>query len=401
MESQALRLRHRNRIMQTPLAWKNLTSSPSKCLLAATGVGFAVVLMFMQIGFRNALLDSNVQIFQLFDADLIIISRARYNVSTEQRFPRYLLEQARAQSGVLSTGSVYVERGTASIQVEGQRARPIRVIAMQLAKEFFAAPELFQGLSDADKENAVLVDRRSKREYGFETSEEALAKQHVELNQKEVSIVGQFTLGTDFAHDGTILMSERMLPRFFPWRGRPSSPLDVIDIGLLKVDKNTDFVELRERIQALAPKQIQVFLTQDLINQELRFWSRSTPIGIIFGIGTIMGLVVGAIICYQIQFTDISEHMPEFATLKAMGYRPSYFWGLILCQSLYLACLGFLPGAIVSWGLYWLLAELSGLVMRMTFERFVSVWLLTVVMCVISGVLAIRKLFRADPASLF
>jgi putative ABC transport system permease protein len=387
--------------MQTPLAWKNLTSSPSKCLLAATGVGFAVVLMFMQIGFRNALLDSNVQIFQLFKADLVVISRARYNVSTEQRFPRYLIEQAMAQTGVRASCSVYVERGTASIQVEGERARPIRVIAMQLASDFFAEPELFQRLEDADRRNAALVDRRSKSEYGFGTTSETLKLQHVELNKKEVSLIGQFTLGTDFAHDGTILMSERMLPTFFPWRGRTGNPLDVIDIGLLQAQNGADLLELRDRIQALAPKQIQVYLTQDLIRQELLFWSRSTPIGIIFGIGTIMGLVVGAIICYQIQFTDISEHMPEFATLKAMGYRPRYFWSLILCQSLYLACLGFVPGGLVSWGLYWLLAEASGLIMRMTFERVGFVWALTVVMCVVSGALAIRKLFRADPASLF
>ena len=92
-------------------------------------------------------------------------------------------------------------------------------------------------------------------------------------------------------------MSERMLPTYFPWRSRSGNPLDVIDIGLLQANEGANLIELRDRIQALAPKQIQVYLTQDLINQELRFWSRSTPIGIIFGIGTIMGLV--ALPCLQ------------------------------------------------------------------------------------------------------
>ena len=114
-----------------------------------------------------------------------------------------------------------------------------------------------------------------------------------------------------------------------------------------------------------------------------------------------MGLVVGAIICYQIQFTDITDHMPEFATLKAMGYGPRYFWGVILCQSLYLACLGFVPGMAVSAGLYWVLSQSSGLLMMMTLPRILLVWCLTVVMCIISGALAIRKLFGTDPASLF
>lgn len=387
--------------MQTPLAWKNLTSSPSKCALASTGVGFAVVLMFMQIGFRNALLDSNVQIFQLFKADLIMISRARYNFSTEQRFDSKLLKQAAAQADVTNINRLYIERGTASVQVAGQRARPIRVVAMQLSKEFFQDPDLAEQLMIADQQSSGLLDRRSKREYGFAESAELLAQQHIELNGRQLSLAGLFTLGTDFAHDGTILISPRLLPQYFPWRNRHGPPLEVLDIGLIQARAGVDHRALRDRLRLLAPRQIEVHLTQDLRQRELRFWSRSTPIGVIFGIGTFMGLVVGAIICYQIQFTDISEHMPEFATLKAMGYRPAYFWSVILCQSLYLACLGFIPGLVISAGLYWTLAEFSGLVMQMTPRWAAAVWGLTVAMCVVSGVLAIRKLFGADPASLF
>ncbi len=113
-------------------------------------------------------------------------------------------------------------------------------------------------------------------------------------------------------------------------------------------------------LAALNPEEITVYRKSDFVAREVRFWSRNTPIGIIFGIGTIMGLIVGAIICYQIQFTDISENMPELATLKAMGYGNGYFWGLVLCQSFYLACIGFLPGLIISWSLYDLLAAASG-----------------------------------------
>jgi putative ABC transport system permease protein len=162
-----------------------------------------------------------------------------------------------------------------------------------------------------------------------------------------------------------------------------------------------DLNRLAERIEQLAPAVIDVKPTSYFIAREKDFWANNTPIGKIFMIGTIMGLVVGAIICYQIQFTDISEHMPEFATLKAMGYGPLYFWSVILCQSFYLACLGFVPGIIVAQGLYAVLAETSGLVMSMNLERIALVWGLTLVMCVVSGVLAIRKLFSTDPASLF
>jgi putative ABC transport system permease protein len=393
--------------MRTPLAWKNLTSSFSKCALAATGVGFAVVLMFMQIGFRNALIDNNVQIFSLFDTEVLsvtMVSRARYNISTEQRFPRSLLEQARTFPGVIGSCAVSVERGTASVKVEGFPARPIRVIGVELGEPgIFRDPLLAQRLQDVDRRNAALVDMRSKSEIGFATTETDLRNQSIELNNRRVSVLGQFRLGTDFGNDGTLLMSQRLHSDYFPWRSQTRSPMDVVDIGLLRVESRSlaELDALADRIERLAPASLDVRRTQEFVNREKQFWAGATPIGKIFMIGTLMGLIVGAIICYQIQFTDISEHMPEFATLKAMGYGTRYFWSIVLCQSLYLACLGFVPGLLVSLGLYALLAESSGLVMSMTWDRILLVWGLTVAMCIVSGALAIRKLFGTDPASLF
>lgn len=391
--------------MRTALAWKNLTSSFSKCALAATGVGFAVVLMFMQIGFRNALIDNNVQIFTLFDtqtANLAIVSRARYNISTEQRFPRKLLELASSIEGVRDTCSVSVERGTSSLKIAGNVSRPIRVIGIQVHNpSFFSDPELYAKLVAADASRGALVDKRSKPWYGFASTTEGLAEQSAELNSIDIPLEGHFALGTDFGNDGTLLMSERLHATYFPWRSVTGDPADIVDMGLLQVDPNIDLDQLAEKIEALAPTQIEVKRTTDFVQREKDFWAKNTPIGKIFLIGTIMGLVVGAIICYQIQFTDISEHMPEFATLKAMGYGAGYFWSVVLCQSFYLACLGFLPGLIVSLGLYQLLAASSGLVMSMTWDRILLVWILTMCMCMISGSLAIRKLFNSDPASLF
>ncbi len=393
--------------MRTPLAWKNLTSSWSKCALAATGVGFAVVLMFMQIGFRNALIDNNVQIFSLFDtevANLAVISRARYNISTEQRFPRTLLEQAATFPNVVDYCAVSVERGTANVRVEGFTPRPVRVIAIELRDAAFMKDQLlYDQLVAADRRRAALVDTRSKPVYGFALDREQLLRQHVELNGQTIPVMGQFQLGTDFGNDGSLLMSQRVHADYFPWRSQTRNPTDVVDIGLLRVSLRTqsELDQLAQRIEQLAPLQLDVRRTTQFISREKEFWGRATPIGKIFLIGTIMGLVVGAIICYQIQFTDISEHMPEFATLKAMGYSTRYFWSVVLCQSFYLACLGFVPGLLVSYALYALLAESSGLVMSMTWDRVLTVWSLTLAMCAVSGALAIRKLFGTDPASLF
>ena len=243
--------------MRTPLAWKNLTSSLGKCTLASTGVGFAVVLMFMQIGFRNALIDNNVQLFSMFDTEVLnvaIVSRARYNISTEQRFPRSFLEQAAAFPGVVDTCAVSVERGTASVKIEGFTSRPIRVIAVELRNpKFFTNPDLHQRLVEADRRNGALVDTRSKSSFGFASDLAALAKQRIELNNREISVLGQFQLGTDFGNDGTLLMSERLHGDYFPWRSQTRNPADVVDIALLQVDSHdpAELDRLAQRIENL------------------------------------------------------------------------------------------------------------------------------------------------------
>lgn len=386
----------------TPLAWKNLTNSRGKFLLSSSGVGFAVLLMFMQIGFRNALLDSTVELINLFDADLILVSPARYNFSSERRFGRHWLERAAATDGIIASCALRTERATATVKVEGHNARSIRVLAIDPDPKFFRRPSLVSALQAADAEQGILVDRRSKAVYGFNTGDRnALLSQHVELNGKQIRLSDSFVLGTDFANDGTLLMSNRLFPQYFPWRSGTRDPLDVVDMGFLQLDPSANSDAVFHQLSQMSPEEVLVYRRSDLVASEIMFWSRNTPIGIIFGIGTVMGLIVGAIICYQIQFTDISENMPELATLKAMGYNNRYFWSLVLCQSFYLACVGFVPGLLVSWALYDSLAAASGLVMRLTPLRIALVWSLTLAMCMASGVLALRRLWRADPASLF
>jgi putative ABC transport system permease protein len=133
----------------------------------------------------------------------------------------------------------------------------------------------------------------------------------------------------------------------------------------------------------------------------LRFWKKSTPIGFVFGLGLALGFVVGVVVCYQILATEISDHMAELATLKAMGYSPRFFLFFVLEESLYLAVLGFIPGVIGAAICYAGLASATGLLMRLSLDRAGAVFVLTLAMCVVSGLLAIRRLHTAAPADLF
>lgn len=388
--------------MRTPLAWLNTTSSLPKLLLASSGIGFAVVLMFMQIGFLNGLFDSTVQILRLLDADLVIMSPARYTVPSEQRFNYGLLQRARSATNVASVQPIYIDRSMSEIRVIGHVSRSIRAIGVPLEGNVFLDAEMnarCRLLTDMD---FALVDRKSKEKYGFEKHDlQKLRDQEAELSGRKVELKEWVEIGTDFVYDGSLILSDRGVEHFFPFRNGTKPPLAAVDLGLVKLTKGADSVLVQAELQSILGDAIQVYARESLIRREIGFWATNTPIGIIFTIGTVMGLFVGVIICYQILFTDIHDHLAEFATLKAMGYGPYYFLRFVMLQSFYLSVFGFLPGWLVSWLLYIWLADLTGLVMMLTVYRVLLVFCLTFLMCTISGALAVRKLWAADPATLF
>ena len=69
-----------------------------------------------------------------------------------------------------------------------------------------------------------------------------------------------------------------------------------------------------------------VFSKKAFIEFEKNYWRSSTAIGFIFSLGAAMGFVVGCVIVYQILYGDVSDHLPEYATLMAMGYLSGIFW---------------------------------------------------------------------------
>jgi putative ABC transport system permease protein len=114
-----------------------------------------------------------------------------------------------------------------------------------------------------------------------------------------------------------------------------------------------------------------------------------------------MGFVVGVVICYQILSADISDHLSEFATLKAIGYSNSYLTGVVLQEAVFLAVLGFVPGLVISYLLYGLLGQNTGLPLRLNVWRTGLVLVLAVAMCMCSALLAVRKVHQTDPAEVF
>jgi len=197
------------------------------------------------------------------------------------------------------------------------------------------------------------------------------------------------------------VMSAPNFAGYFPYRAIGDDPLSVVDLAVVRLEPGADAAAVQARLEALLPDDVSVLTKDQFLFNEKDFWANSTPIGSIFITGTVVGFLVGVIICYQVIYSDIAEHEGEYATLKAMGYPNRYFVSVILQTSLYLSILSYLPGLLLSLVLYAILAEQTGLLMSLTLPRAALVFALTLGMCTLSGCLAMRKVFAADPADLF
>lgn len=217
-----------------------------------------------------------------------------------------------------------------------------------------------------------------------------------EVQRRTVEVTGLFSLGASFATDGTLVTSPENFMRFFPER----SP-GQITLGLVKVKPGVDPEQVVAQIKAILPPDAIASTKQQYVDDEQAYWQKTTPIGIVFTFGTVMAFVVGTVIVFQILSTDVNEHMSEYATFKAMGYRDRYLLVIVLEQSLILASLGFFPGLALALGQYAIIRNLGALPISMTFARLVLVFSLTLVMCMVSGIIATRRLQSADPADNF
>jgi putative ABC transport system permease protein len=380
-----------------PLAWLQLSREKSRLLVAIAGIAFADILMFMQLGFRDALFESSTRLHQSLTGDIVLISPRSQALMSMQSFSRRRLYQTLAVPEVASVSPVSVAIGTWRNPLN-KSDRAILVVGVDPTKLSFNLPEVQGNLDEIKSLDRVLFDRDSRPEFG-PVAEWFNAGQVVEteVGGRRIQVRGLFSIGASFGADGSLITSELTFLRLFKRR-----QISEVDIGLIHLQPGANVEGAIAAIQSRLPKDVLILSHPEFIQREQAYWQTRTPIGYVFTLGTIMGFMVGIAIVYQILYTDVASHLPEYATLKAMGYADWYFVGVVLQESVILAILGYVPAvAIAHFLLYALTRNATRLPIAMTPERAVLVLLLTLIMCALSGAIALRKLRDADPADIF
>lgn len=380
-----------------PLAWLQLSRKKSRMLVAIAGIAFADVLMFMQLGIRDALFDSAVQLHQSLEADIVLVSSRYKSLFSQQRFSQRRLYQARGFTGVKSVSSLYVDP-VPWRNPDNNETWNIYSIAFNPEEKVINLPGVQENQSKLTEPDTVLFDLGSRKEFGnivnqFQNQQTVTT----EVNNRKIDVVGLFKLGTSFGVNGNIITSDINFLRM----NSPKRQEGLIDIGLIKLQPGENVDWVINNLKTNLADDVQVFAKQEFVAAEKAYWNKSTPVGFTFTLGVIIGFVVGTVIVYQILYSDVSDHLPEYATLKAIGFKNGYLLKIVFQEALILAAIGFIPGVSISQGLYLISRQATLLPILMTLERALFVFILTTIMCSISAFVAMQKLNSADPADVF
>jgi putative ABC transport system permease protein len=391
--------------MKTPLAWLNLRHDIARTFVAVAGVGFAALLIFIQLGFLGACITSATLIFDRLDFDLAIGSPEYVDLMRGGTIPRARLTQVWELPGVRSVRplSLYVHLWR-NPEALDRRRRNILILGIDPRENIFRHPQLDSNtVARLSQPNTVLLDRRSRPEFfgprivaGGSPDSKA---DYTDLALVPVEVVGRFELGTGFGADGMVVTSE---PTFAAING--SHWNQQVTLGLVRIEHGHDpgiATAARDYLAQLLPEDVCIWTRDELLGGERRHWVWGTPLGKIFVAGAGLAFVIGVILVYQVMAGDISRRLAEYATLKAMGYSDGYLGGVVLQQAVYLGIAGYVPGLAVAAIVFPIASRMALLPIALTVEVAALVLFMTVAMCAASGWLALRKLHGADPAELF
>ena len=380
---------------KTPLAWHQLMKQKTRLAVALAGIAFADILMFIQMGMLESLYDSATQPHRLLEADLVLAHPQAKTMIDLPSFSRQRIYQAKGYEGVAAVSPVYVGLGSWR-NPKNRRDEELLIFGVDSRQPAFTF------LQEIDQQQQIkllsrgLFDRLSNDKFGpIEQLIQAQGQVTTEVNDKQFRAVGVFSMGASFGAEGNLVTNIPSFLTLFPER-----QANQVNIGVIQLQPEADVESIQAKLQAGLPTDVAVITKAEFVGLERQYWSEGGT-GFIFNLGAVVGFVVGTVIVYQILYTDVSDHLPEYATLKAMGYSDRYLTQVLAQEILVLAILGFIPGFFLSIGLYQLTYSVTALPVVMKTGRAMLVLFLTLVMCGGSGLIALGKLRSADPADIF
>ena len=374
-----------------PFVRQAIAHRKRRTAVAVSGITFAILVVFVQLGFYGAVVNTALAISSKLDADVLLVSPRFVHLSQANSIPRVRLFQTLALSEVVSATPLYLRYARWREPLTGESCKLFALGFPLISGAPLVLPGIEEQLGAIEPSNTLLADTLTQPECGPFAPDGA-----VEVREQVAHVTGRFELGVGFLGDGAILMSDDTFARLFS-----SHSLDRVHLGLVKLAPGVDPELAAGKLREILPEDTRVVSRGELQGLLERHWVENTAVGNIFGMGTVAGFFVGVVVLFQVLSADIRTQLPLYATLKAMGYRDTKLYRYVLEQSWVFALLGFVPALIVTSSLFPLIRGATNLPVFMTPGLAGFVLVLSLGMCTLAGTLSLRRISTAEPAELF
>jgi len=373
------------------MALRLIAHKKVRSAVGVSGIAFAVLFMFLQLGFSGALRATAVAVSSHLDGELVLVSTRFLHIAETGSIPRSRLFQAMAVPEVRSVTPLYLRFARWKAPSSSHRCSMFTIGFPLYGPSPLRLPGLDDALPALRAPGTLAADRISQDQCGVDDALDV-----VEVRERNMNAVGRYSMGIGFLGDGSMIVSDETFAQIFEGQS-----LDAVDMAVVGLRPGSNVEAASARLSEILPKDTMVLTRKRLDDLQSRYWVEDTAIGSIFALGTIVGFLVGTMILYQVLSTDIRSQLPQYATMKAMGFPNERIYLLVLQQSWIFAALGYLPALLLALLVYQAAYDATRIPIAMNILRAVVVLVLSLAMCTVSGLLSLRRVSSADPAELF
>jgi putative ABC transport system permease protein len=372
------------------LAWRILAHQKGRTALALVGIFMAILLVFIQLGLFYAVPQGGMLLYDNMRFDLLLVSDQYEYQAQPGAFALSWLDRVRASPDVAAVTPIYFAMGKWKGS-QGGVWPDVFVIGFDPASPVFLPKSIDRQREALERTDTILVDSATRPIFGPLTFGRV-----VDVGDHAVTIGGQYMLGTGFMGLGVALASEPNFARLFPGRG-----LGEVNLGPIRLKPGADPDRAAINLRKLLGAGAQILTRRELAARETSYWTTRTSVGLIFGSGLLISVVVGIMVVYQIVSTQVSRQLPQFATLKAIGYNDSALATTVAAMSLLIVAGAFVPALAAAAWVFQLIRRQTLLPVTMTPGHAAAVLAAALAMAAIAALLALGGLRRADPADVF
>jgi putative ABC transport system permease protein len=369
------------------IAWRNLAHDRIRFLVTLVGIVFSVVLMAVQSGLLVGFVVTIANVVDNTAADIWVVGRGVRSVDLPTAIPERRRYQILSLPGIATVDPLM--HVFAILKRPDGGAESVVVVGFDTATGIGGPWDLIEGRAeDLQQPDAVILDRLYRDKLGIER-----VGQVVEINGRRARVVG-FTDGirtfTQAPHVFADIKTARHLAGFAE---------DQLNYLLVRAVPGQDHAALRDAIRARVPE-IDAHSRAEFARRSVLYWLVTTGAGFSLVISAALGLVVGIVVTAQTLYATTIDHLPEYATMRAMGAPARYLHGIILRQAAIAAGLGYAIGIAIA-GLVVASARDSSAAMLMPWPLAAGLGAATVAMCAAAALISIRKVMAIDPVSVF